>query len=209
MFVPSLSRGQRRNPIARPRGEGIPITEESGAYPYAAGGSRDAFVVSMTSDVDPPVITAPASVVVNAVGPAGATAAFEVNATDDDPAVDVSCRYASGVMFPIGTTVNTCSAIDPSGNRADASFPITVKSAAEQISDLEDYVAGLNLPNGLTNGLEAKLRSASAGPLKNSCSALNDSIAQVRAQTGKAISEDQSAYLIDSASRIQAVLGCR
>jgi hypothetical protein len=181
----------------------------SGAYPYAAGGSRDAFVVSITSDVDPPVITAPVSVVVNAVGPAGATASFDVSATDEDPAVTVSCLYASGAMFPIGTTVNTCSALDPSGNRADASFPIKVKSAVEQISDLEEYVAGLGLANGLANGLEAKLQSASTGPLKNSCSALNDFIAQVNARTGKAISVDQSAYLVDSASRIQAVLGCR
>jgi Ca2+-binding RTX toxin-like protein len=43
----------------------------------------------------------------------------------DDP-VGVTCTPASGSTFPIGTTTVNCEATDAAGNRATASFTITV-----------------------------------------------------------------------------------
>jgi hypothetical protein len=181
----------------------------AGSFQIPYGGSRDAFVAYATLDTIPPSITVPSDALLNATSPAGAVFTFIVSATDDaDPNVVASCAFPSGTVFPIGTTLNTCTAADASGNTATASFHVTVEGAAQQISDLEAYVTSLHLASGLTNSLDAKLEAASRDSLPKSCADLNDFIAQVGAQTGKAISSQQSATLRASATRIQAVLGC-
>jgi len=67
----------------------------------------------------------------------------------------------------------------------------------------------LNLPSGLTNSLESKLNSALQDPMPGSCADLSDFVNQVSAQSGKAIPQSQAATLMQSATRIKAVLGCR
>jgi len=181
-----------------------------GSFQLPPGGSRDAFVAFITADADVPSITTPADAVLNATSPAGTVFTFVVTAIDaGDPQVVASCLLPSGSTFPIGTTLNSCSATDASGNTSTASFHVTVKGAADQIADLKAYVVGLNLPAGLTNGLLAKLDTAASLRLPKSCAALDDFISQVSAQTGKAISSQDAATLHASAARIQAVLGCR
>jgi Ca2+-binding RTX toxin-like protein len=56
-----------------------------------------------------------------------AQVSYIVTAEDnvDDP-VGVTCTPASGSTFPIGTTTVNCEATDAAGNRATASFTITV-----------------------------------------------------------------------------------
>lgn len=56
---------------------------------------------------------------------------FEVSLTDDDPETRLVCtadggEVRSGDAFPVGTTVVTCTARDPLGNVAQASFRIVV-----------------------------------------------------------------------------------
>jgi hypothetical protein len=171
-------------------------------------GSRDAFVTYIAFDTVPPTLSVPADAVINATSPAGSAFTFAVIATDDkDPHPVVSCVPPSGTTFAIGTTLDTCTASDASGNTATASFKVNVQTAAEQISNLEAYVASLNLASGVTNSLESKLRAAAQDAVPGSCGDLKNFAGQVSAQTGKTISSQQSAILLTSASRIEAVLG--
>lgn len=180
------------------------------AFQGSSDGSRDAFVTYVTFDTMPPTISVPSNTVLNATSPAGAIFSFTATATDSlDPNPVIACILPSGSTFPIGTTVVTCSATDASGNSSTASFQVTVKGAAQQISDLAAYVASLNLPSGLTNSLESKLNSALQDPMPGSCADLSDFVNQVSAQSGKAIPQSQAATLMQSATRIKAVLGCR
>jgi len=182
----------------------------SHAFQGAPGGSLDVFVTYMTFDTTPPTISVPSDTVLNATSPAGAIFSFTATATDSlDPNPVIACTPPSGSSFPIGTTVVTCSATDVSGNNSTASFQVSVKDAAQQISDLAAYVASLNLPSGLTNSLENKLNSAFQDPLSGSCADLNDFVNQVNAQSGKAIPPSQATTLKQSATRIKTVLGCR
>ena len=189
---------------------------ESGDFPVfhafqpVYGGSRDAFVTYLAFDTVPPTLSVPADVVINATSPGGSAFTFTATATDDnDPHPVISCVPSSGSSFAIGTTSDTCSASDASGNTATASFSVTVKGAAQQISDLQSYVASLNLTNGVTNSLESKLRAAAQDGVPGSCGDLKDFASQVSSQTGKTISSQQSAVLLTSAARIESVLGCR
>ena len=180
------------------------------AFQGSSGGSRDAFVTYVTFDTMPPTISVPSDTVLNATSPAGAIFSFTATATDSlDPNPVVACVLPSGSTFPIGTTVDSCSVTDASGNSSTDSFQVTVKGAAQQISDLAAYVASLNLPSGLTNSLESKLNSALQDPMPGSCADLSDFVNQVSAQSGKAIPPLQAATLMQSAIRIKAVLGCR
>ena len=83
-------------------------------------------------DVIPPVLTVPENFTIESKGPSGATAIFDVNATDNlDPTPAVACIPASGNVFsyvppgPTKTMVD-CTATDFLGNLAKASFAITV-----------------------------------------------------------------------------------
>ncbi|HMV49779.1 MAG TPA: HYR domain-containing protein [Blastocatellia bacterium] len=77
-------------------------------------------------DVEPPRITCPAGVTVNAAS-GGLTAVTypPVTATDNCQAT-VSCTPASGATFPLGVTKVTCTATDTSGNTDVCAFNVTV-----------------------------------------------------------------------------------
>jgi len=177
---------------------------------FTDGFSRDAFVDYFSFDTIPPVLAVPSDTTVNATGATGASLMFAVTASDDfDPRPVVRCQFPSGSVFPIGTTLDTCTATDASQNIATSSFRITVEGAVQQISDLQQYVANQHFGNGLSNSLNSKLQSSAHDPLPGACSDLNDFISQVNAQTGKGISAIQATFMISSATRIKAVLGCR
>jgi len=96
-----------------------------------------------------------------------------------------------GTTFPIGTTSVTCVASDPSGNRASATFHVTVLSAQAQISNFKTSVINLALSTGITTSLLAKLNAqvaaANAGDVATACASLQDFINETRAQAGKKI----------------------
>jgi len=78
-------------------------------------------------DVTPPVITVPENITEESTTKGGMKIKYEASALDDvDGVVGVSCDSPSGKIFPIGTTVVTCTSQDLSGNVAEKSFTITI-----------------------------------------------------------------------------------
>ena len=75
-------------------------------------------------DHAPPVITVPANVTVEAIGPSGATVTYSgVSGLDGlDGVVTVSCTPTSGTALPIGDTTITCTATDAHGNVGTQTF---------------------------------------------------------------------------------------
>ena len=78
-------------------------------------------------DIEDPVITCPANIVVsNDTGACGAAVTFNVSATDQCSIDTIISSNVSGDFFPIGTTVVNSTAFDPSGNSDACSFTVTV-----------------------------------------------------------------------------------
>jgi len=81
-------------------------------------------------DVTPPELTVPGTITVDATTASGTVVAYTASAVDAvDGPVPVSCTWASGAVFPLGTTTVTCSTTDSSGNPAQASFTVKVTFA--------------------------------------------------------------------------------
>jgi hypothetical protein len=101
----------------------------SAALSVTSGGDA-AVTVPLTglgiADTSAPVITVPADITVEATG-AATPVTFTVAANDPvDGTVTPICTPASGFGFPVGTTTVSCTATDPHGNSASASFAVAV-----------------------------------------------------------------------------------
>lgn len=158
---------------------------------------------------EPPALDLPADMAVDATTPAGATVSYSVTATDDnDPSPHVVCSPASGSIFPIGTTVVSCTATDDDGLADSGSFSVTVVGADGQLTDLLLSVDGV----GPGRSLAAKVRNAQAalarGDTGAACNILGAFINEVEAQSGESVTSGTAAQLIADATRIRAVLGC-
>jgi hypothetical protein len=184
----------------------------------ASGNIAGAGFLVTVVDSTPPVITVTSTlpIVVPATSASGAVVTYAVTATDTiDANPRVSCLPASGSVFPIGATTVGCTAIDASANSSGAGFIVTVTGAPEQLTTLISVVRGLNLQQGITNSLDAKLANADAaltaaqaGDLATACGLLNAFITEVQAQSGKKITAAQASQLLAAATQIKAVLGC-
>jgi len=164
------------------------------------------------TDTTPPVISVPSALSVNATAPTGATVAYTATATDDfDPNPTLTCSPSSGSVFPIGSTVVTCTASDANGNTAHASFDVHVAGAAEQIDDLLALVKSYDLST-LGTSLQDKLTIAqkllAEGKRAPACEVLVSFLNQVNAQRGKWLTTVQADALATDARRIRAVVGC-
>jgi hypothetical protein len=83
-------------------------------------------------------------------------------------------------------------------------FTVTVEGAAQQLSDLHTAVQGVGPGTNLADKVAEAQASLAAGNVTNTCSTLGAFINAVQAQLSKA----QAKPLVDTATRIQAVLGC-
>lgn len=84
--------------------------------------------VNPPADTMPPVISVPASQVLEATSPAGAVATFSATATDNSGAAPtITYSHASGGTFQLGVTTVTVTARDAAGNTATVTFTITVR----------------------------------------------------------------------------------
>ena len=152
------------------------------------------------ADATPPVLSLPPDVTTDATSASGAAVSFRATASDAvDGAVPVTCDPASGSTFAVGTATATCSATDAAGNAARGTFTVTVRAQAQQASSpsLEDLLAQLRTD---------VLRGRSP---KNACNTLNVIENQIRARTGKSITQRQADQYLAVAHLVGALLRCR
>lgn len=91
-----------------------------------AGTATATFRVTVT-DHTAPVLTLPSLVEAEATSPSGATVSWVATANDlVSGDVAVECVPLSGGVFPLGTTIVICQAVDAAGNSAGSSFDVTV-----------------------------------------------------------------------------------
>ena len=90
------------------------------------GNTATATQTVTVKDTISPSITSPTNITTEATSAAGAVATFAPIATDITGTPIVTCDPVSGSTFALGTTVVTCTAEDSSGNKATATFTVTV-----------------------------------------------------------------------------------
>ena len=173
-----------------------------------AGNSSATSQAITVLDLEAPTITVPADMRVDATSPSGAVAIYTPLFNDNVRVTDSSCLPASGSIFVMGPTLVTCTASDAAGNRAAASFTVTVVGPHDQLGDLIAYVLSLDLPNGTTNPLVAQLRAAFRTDNNQvSCTKMSDFVHMV-GKKADAMSDGESAHMVSDATRIMGATGC-
>ncbi|WP_353550075.1 HYR domain-containing protein [Sediminibacterium sp. KACHI17] len=117
------------------------VTVNSNNYPYlyagdnyvnwiatdAAGNTTTCTQkVVVVLDNEPPVITCPVPIVVNAGEGCATNVTYQATATDNSGSVNLSYSIASGSSFSKGVTTVTVTATDAVGNQSTCSFTVTV-----------------------------------------------------------------------------------
>jgi len=132
---------------------------DSGPYTVVVANSIGAITSAVASvsvpDTTPPALTLPAPPVVQCAGPSGTPVNFMATALDACAGpLPVNYSHAPGSFFPLGQTVVTVSATDPSSNTASGTFTVTVgdTTAPQPLVCLDQPVTteqgGPNLPGG-------------------------------------------------------------
>ena len=170
------------------------------------------WVVPDPGDVTAPTLILPATIVVDATSPAGATVTYAVSASDDvDPNPMVICSRPSGSVFPLLVTTVSCTATDAAGNSVSGTFDVIVKDAQQQLADTIALITSYHLTRlgtSLPDKLQLAMGFAAAGDVIQACGVLTGFVNQVRAQAGKALTVEQATELTTRALRIQDVIGC-
>ena len=91
------------------------------------------FTVTVTLvDTTAPVVNAPADMTKEATSASGAVATFTATAHDNiDGDLVPTCVPASGSTFPIGNTLDTCTATDSHGNKGTDTFHVIVQDTTK------------------------------------------------------------------------------
>jgi hypothetical protein len=175
-----------------------------------AGNEASAEQLITVVDAEAPFVVVPASFVVNATAPAGATVSYNSSASDNVGISSWSCSRQSGNVFPIGRNVVTCIAMDAAGNSTAREFTVLVLGAPEQIVNLIEYVKGAIVNSTYRTALIDYLKKVLSYPRGTAvtCRALDYFIAAVRAKSGTSISVAKANRMIADATRIKAVLAC-
>lgn len=191
---------------------GVDVAADGRIYVADTGANR----VQVLVIDEPPVLSVPADVTVDAVGPAGAAVAFTATATDDfDPSPSVSCEPASGTTFAIGATEVSCTASDSAGGVSTAGFTVTVRGADEQLADALGLIGSFALsPPGagvqLSAHLNQVLRSLESGQTAKACRELDTFAANVggNGQGARSLGAARASDLEDRAGQIGDVIAC-
>ena len=133
--------------------------------------ARGSFEIRVV-DTKAPRLVVPSSPTVEATAASGAKVEFAATATDlVDGRIPASCTPASGSTFPLGATTVRCSARDASGNRATASFTVTVvDTTAPALSLPGDRAVQATGTKGAAVTYAASASDLVDGPIAPSCS---------------------------------------
>ena len=100
----------------------------------------------------------------------------------------------------------------PQGAAPDSGSVELERTPAEQVADLQDRLAQLGLPRGITTALDSKLRAAlaalEADEPTGACDSLGAFVNQVRAQSGKKIPAGEASSLTAAAEAVRTDLSC-
>ena len=151
-------------------------------------------------DTTPPELTVPLDITVTAPDPAGAVVTFDVVVFDvADPHPDLSCDHESGDLYPLGTTVVTCTSVDVSGNGTTDSFSIDVIVDTETFEGFIEEIISLDMDSGTENSITVKIDTAmesfDRGNVQASVNQLNALLNYIDSQEGKKISEEDAELL--------------
>ena len=191
----------------------VPVLLPAGVVPTALGPLSLSTTGYVLVTADHLSLGQPADITVNATGPSGAVVTYPLPTVSDPDLATLptpSCAPDSGSIFAIGTTTVQCSVSDVYGNMATTSFSVTVLGAAEQLAILKEYVTktGPAPAKPLSAMLRAVTSLLATGQVQAACARLNLFIRQVERLAGRAIPSPLEKELIDSAKRIEAVIGC-
>jgi hypothetical protein len=168
-------------------------------------------------DTTPPTISCPASITLEPTCPSGAVATYALPTGMDSCSATVTITRtagpASGSVFPIGTTTVTHRATDASGNFAECSFTVTVKTVVQTIEDLKTSVNSSSLNGTQKQGLIAKLQAAedalAIGHTSTACQKLADFINSTQNYIDHGnISAAVGNAWISTAAHVRNTLGC-
>jgi hypothetical protein len=128
------------------RSDGLALTEP---YPVGlttitwtvsdANGNAAAPVIQTitVNDTEAPAITCPANISTNVVfGETGKVVNYDLPIASDNcgtPSLQLTAGFASGAVFPLGTTTVSYEATDAAGNKTSCSFTVTVTEDADAI----------------------------------------------------------------------------
>ncbi len=134
--------------------------------------SSGTFMVIVSADVTPPVLTLPSNITAEATSASGAVVTYTASANDNvDGPVAVTCSPASGSTFPIGTTTVQCSATDAHGNTANGSFTVTVRDTTPPTLALPaNITAEATSASGAVVTYTASANDGVDGPVAVTCS---------------------------------------
>lgn len=102
----------------------------------AAGNTSTCTVRVLVEDQTPPTITCPAPITTACLGNDGAPVGFTLGAVDNcDGSPTVTSSHESGSVFPLGTTLVTCTATDSGANTSTCTFEVTVRCGGQLPGD--------------------------------------------------------------------------
>jgi hypothetical protein len=101
----------------------------------ATGKTSQCSVSVNAVDTTPPQIICAGDITAECAGPAGAQVNLPAHtATDNCSGVAVQCDFNSGDLFPVGTTVVTCTATDSSGNISQCTHQVVVQDSSAPVT---------------------------------------------------------------------------
>ena len=135
-------------------------------------GAQHYVLVDPNPDTTPPRVTIPGTFAVAAESSSGSLVWFNASGVDEySTPAGVDCDHPSGSVFPIGSTVVTCRAVDPTGNMsAQQSFAVQVVDTAPNLSLPGDVVTNATSADGAQVTYFASADDAVSGPLAAQCS---------------------------------------
>jgi hypothetical protein len=143
------------------------------------------------------------------------TTAWHINA-DEVPLFDYNdeFRTADEADFERESNARPLYRDDPlrSSDHDPVIVGLSLGDPAEVVADLRDELTDMGIHHGITNALDAKLRAALAamaeGDTAEACDSLQSFINQVNAQTGKKVTPEQAALLLEEARIARVMLDC-